>query len=97
MNMEVRDAIKVAEAAAKVINDKLLLYATARLKRKLKQKPLRDIIAKVPGDTWKDRAKALGVSRQAMQRWFDGSARPNETQAKRISELTGVSEKIIRG
>jgi DNA-binding XRE family transcriptional regulator len=58
--------------------------------------PMRDILAKVPGDTIADRARTIGVSRQTMYIWTDEKFRPAPAVAKRISKLTGVPAEHIR-
>jgi DNA-binding XRE family transcriptional regulator len=97
-----KDAIKLAEKVARMTGDKVFALRAASLKQKLHQKPLKPIIAKINAPTWKARAKLIGVSRQAMWRWFKepgapGSARPNIDQATRIAKLTGVPVEVIRG
>jgi DNA-binding XRE family transcriptional regulator len=52
--------------------------------------PMRDILAKVPGDSLTDRAKKLKVSRQTMYVWASEKFRPTRVQAKRIARVTGV-------
>lgn len=52
--------------------------------------PMRDILAKVPGDSLTDRAKKLGVSRQTMYVWASEKFRPTRVQAKRVAKVTGV-------
>jgi DNA-binding XRE family transcriptional regulator len=58
--------------------------------------PMADILAKVPGSTLKDRAKAIGVSRQTMYVWAHEKFRPGLDQAVIISKLTGVPVWKIR-
>ncbi|HEX3520806.1 MAG TPA: hypothetical protein VHT52_01810, partial [Stellaceae bacterium] len=58
--------------------------------------PMRDILAKVPGDTIADRARSIGVSRQTMYIWTDEKFRPAPAVAKRIAKLTGVPAEHIR-
>ena len=52
--------------------------------------PMRDILAKVPGDSLTDRAKKLKVSRQTMYVWASEKFRPTKVQAKRVAKVTGV-------
>lgn len=52
--------------------------------------PMRDILAKIPGDSLTERAKKLGVSRQTMYVWASEKFRPTRVQAKRIAKVTGV-------
>lgn len=58
--------------------------------------PMRDILAKIPGDTLKDRAEAIGVSRQTMYVWMHERFRPGADQAAIISKLTGTPVWQIR-
>lgn len=58
--------------------------------------PMKDILAKVPGDTLKERAEAIGVSRQTMYVWLREKYRPAADQADTISELTGIPVWQIR-
>lgn len=57
---------------------------------------IREILALVPGDTVTDRAKAIGISRQALYRWMESGTRPNNETARRLAALTGISEDVIR-
>ena len=52
--------------------------------------PMRDILAKVPGDSLTERAKKLKVSRQTFYVWLNEKFRPTLRQAKRISKYTDV-------
>jgi DNA-binding XRE family transcriptional regulator len=58
--------------------------------------PMADILAKVPGDSLADRARAIGVSRQTIYVWTDEKFRPVPAMAKKIAKLTGVPVEHIR-
>lgn len=58
--------------------------------------PMTKILAKVPGETLADRARAIGVSRQTMYVWQAEQFRPVGNQAKKIAKLTGVRVEHIR-
>jgi|SRR5215475_3247964 len=58
---------------------------------------LQAILAKVPGKSLAERARMVGVSRQAFHYWASGQARPNSQQLARLSELTGASVAKLRG
>ena len=58
--------------------------------RRLLKTPLREVLAKVPGQTVSEKARKVGVSRQTYYMWQRGQARPNATQAARLEEITGV-------
>src|SRR3984885_7289433 len=57
--------------------------------------PMADILAKVPGDTLSERARAIGVSRQTMYVWAQERFRPSTAQAAIIAELTGIPAEEI--
>lgn len=58
--------------------------------------PMTKILAKVPGETLADRARAIGVSRQTMYVWQAEQFRPVGNQAKKIARLTGVRVEHIK-
>lgn len=58
--------------------------------------PMKEILAKIPGETIKERAEAIGVSRQTMYVWANECFRPQVELATRISNLTGVPVWQIR-
>ena len=68
-----------------------------QLQRAIAMRPMREILALVPGEGTTTRAAVIGVSRQAYYRWLEGSARPNERTCRRIAKLTGVPAEEIRG
>lgn len=59
--------------------------------------PMAVVLAKIPGETITEKAKAIGVSRQAYYAWLYGRARPNPKQAVVIGKLTGLPPEQIRG
>ena len=58
--------------------------------------PMTTILAKVPGDTLKERAERIGVSRQTMYVWAHEKFRPSLEQAVIISDLTDIPVWQIR-
>jgi transcriptional regulator with XRE-family HTH domain len=60
-------------------------------------KPMADILRKVPGATVKAKAERIGVSRQAYYDWLKGLYRPTGEQSKRLQRLTGIPAELIRG
>lgn len=56
-----------------------------------------ELLAKVPGATHNERAKALGISRQGFYNLRNGLSRPNPMLARLLAELTRVPEAQIRG
>lgn len=52
--------------------------------------PMKDILAKVPGDNLAARARKLKVSRQTMYVWLSEKFRPTVPQAIQIWRMTGV-------
>ena len=59
--------------------------------------PMKVILDKMPVATPSERARLLGITRQAYYDWLNDKWRPNIKQATRLAELTGVSVKEIRG
>lgn len=57
---------------------------------------LAEIMLKIPARTHLERARAIGISRQAYYNLMYGHARPNRLTAKRLAALTGVDEGVIR-
>lgn len=60
------------------------------------QPTLGEIILALPSTTHKDRAKMIGISRQGYYNLIQGISRPNTLMAKRLADLTGLSEEAIR-
>lgn len=58
--------------------------------------PMKDILAKVPGDSLSERARAVGVSRQTVYVWLEERFRPVGPQAKRLAKITGVPVEQIQ-
>ena len=56
-----------------------------------------EIILSLPSDTHKDRAAMIGISRQGYYNLIQGLARPNPITIKRLADLTGFAEDVIRG
>lgn len=77
-------------------NDPGLHRYAAKLRNRLTAIPMSQVLAKMPG-TVADKAKHLGVSRQTVYYWLDGSMRPDEARAKTLAGITGFSVAEIRG
>jgi DNA invertase Pin-like site-specific DNA recombinase len=60
-------------------------------------KRMRDILAKVPGNSVSEQCEKVGVARGTYYRWLNGLARPKGEYAARIAELTGHTIKEITG
>jgi transcriptional regulator with XRE-family HTH domain len=58
---------------------------------------LQTILAKVPGESLAEKARVVGVTRQAFHYWATGQARPNTQQLAKLAELTGASVAKLRG
>ena len=56
-----------------------------------------EILTRVPGKTIRAKCKLLGVSPQTFQLWRNGDTRPAGGNVKRLAQLTGVPEEVIRG
>lgn len=58
--------------------------------------PMADILEKIPGDGYRERAEAIGVKRQTVYLWAEEKFRPNAEQAAVIAKLTGEPAAHIR-
>jgi DNA invertase Pin-like site-specific DNA recombinase len=76
--------------------DPALKRRAAKLRDKLAQRPMPEILNLVPGETVIAKAKACGVSRQTFYTWLNGSV-PHPKQAARLAKITGISIAEIRG
>lgn len=74
-----------------------VLRDIARLKRMLSPPPtMEEILLKVPGGTHTARAREIGISRAGYYNLLAGTARRDLRTAKRLAELTGLSESVIK-
>lgn len=94
-------ALKVVEKLMKVApRGSVNRFATRlhdRLIKRLNAVPMTQVIEKIPGASIVAKARACGVSRQAIYYWLNGETRPNEKQAKTLQRLTGFAADEIRG
>jgi|SRR5215471_15128133 len=74
--------------------DTRTLAIMLRLRVKL---PMTKVLAKVPGDNLRQKAKELGVSRQSLYDWQSGKLRPRWPQAEKLAEVTGYKVHEIAG
>jgi transcriptional regulator with XRE-family HTH domain len=68
-----------------------------QLRMAMKLMPMRLVLDKVPGETIRERAKAVGISRNTWYCWYRGEVRPNKRQAERIAKLTGIKPDRFQG
>jgi hypothetical protein len=66
------------------------------LRDRLSVRPMKEILARVPGTTVTTRARVCGVSRQTFYTWMNG-ARPKKAQAAQLAKITGFTIAEIRG
>jgi len=59
--------------------------------------PMATVLAKVPGDSVVEKARILRISRQTYYSWLRGASRPNERQARIISDWTDIPWEDIQG
>jgi len=90
-------ALKHAQRLVDAIHDDegarlIAKYVADRLSR-----PMSTILARVPGKSVIEKARAAGVSRQSFYSWLKGETRPSGAQAQVLAKLTGYSVEEIRG
>lgn len=68
-----------------------------RLRESLAAVPtMQEVLAKVPGTSVTERARAMGLSRQGFYNLLNGVARPDMKTVKILSHLTGYDENLLR-
>lgn len=60
------------------------------------QMDMKEIIARVPGDTLRDRAKRIEVSRMTLYNWLTGKGKPDAESARKLAAITGISADVIQ-
>jgi transcriptional regulator with XRE-family HTH domain len=95
---ERQEALKLADELVRLSAGNMRMQMTAmRLRDRVKQTPIAEILNRMTESTTPQRAERLGVSRQAIYSWLSGRTRPNKKAAKKIAKVTGVAEAEIRG
>jgi hypothetical protein len=89
-------ALKLVERLIEHAPDAGMRKRLMKLRGPLKV-PIQAILDKVPGESVIQKAKAIGVTRQAIYGWLDGLCRPNPKQARKIAKITGFSVADVRG
>lgn len=59
--------------------------------------PITKIIDAIPGDNLTDKARFLGISRQAIHQWLYDGVRPSISIAQRIAKVTKFEVEEITG
>jgi DNA-binding XRE family transcriptional regulator len=59
--------------------------------------PMSEIIARIPGKSDPERARAIRVSHQALFNWKKGLCRPEAELAERVARVTGLRVETITG
>jgi transcriptional regulator with XRE-family HTH domain len=89
-------AMKLVDRLAAISDDEGLQLRVTQIRDRLRL-PMSAVLERVPGDTVIERAKSIGVTRQAYYAWLKGSSRPSRKQARRLAFLTGYDAEAIRG
>lgn len=76
--------------------DRTLHRRAAQIRNRLKL-PMSVVLAKVEGDSVREKCKRLGITRQAYEQWLHGVSRPSLKHARRLAQLTGYDALDIRG
>jgi transcriptional regulator with XRE-family HTH domain len=59
--------------------------------------PMTEVLAELGDFSVIEKAQRLGVSRQAVYGWLDGTSRPGPRMARKLARLTGFDADEIRG
>lgn len=94
----------MSETEVNKLLDQLIRVAPDRFTKRRAMKmrarlalPMEQVLDKVPGKSVIAKADHLGVSRQTIYAWIDGTMRPNLKRAKQLAKLTGFDVDEIRG
>ena len=99
MPMAPKDSYTLAAIThiASTAEDRMVRRDARRMQRRLKARPMFEILALVPGTSVSDRCRALGISRTTYYSWYNGLTRPRDMAAARMAKLTKLSVDVIRG
>jgi transcriptional regulator with XRE-family HTH domain len=96
MSTQAEQALRLIERLIEVAPDANLRLRAVRMRSRLLL-PMSEVLSKVPGRTIRERARLVGVTRQAWYQWMDGTARPSAKRAKQLERITGYPADEIRG
>jgi transcriptional regulator with XRE-family HTH domain len=92
-----KEALKLIERLIELEPDTSTLQYAHKMRERLKL-PMSVVLDKVyPDLPVAEKAKRLGVTRQAYYGWLNGMARPSVKISKKLATLTGYSAADIRG
>jgi DNA-binding XRE family transcriptional regulator len=98
MRMKDRErAFSLAEKIAEQTQGQPYHAQVLRLRKMLQPPPtMKEILAKIEAKDESERAKLVGVSRQGLYNWVNELSRPSVMAAKRLAQLSGIPEDVIR-
>jgi DNA-binding XRE family transcriptional regulator len=64
---------------------------------RIRRIPIIDVLDKVPGSTWAEKGKRIGVARQVVWMWATGRTRPSWRNCERLERITGIKAEDIYG
>ena len=97
--MKSKRAVALADQLIRATNgDDRAGVLAARLRHMLQPPmPMKEILARVPGETNIERARNARISKQTYLNWINGTARPHPKKAAFLARLTGIPVDVIRG
>ena len=95
-NSKQRQFLKLIDRVIKTAPDETIRARAEGIRDRVRL-PLAEVLAKVPGATIDEKAKTLGMTRQAWYGWLEGTSRPNKARAAQLAEMTGYKVEDIRG
>lgn len=90
------EARRLIERLVKIAPDASTTARAKEIRARLKL-PMSVVIDKIPGAHMTAKAASVGVTRQSLYYWLNGTTRPSQKQAKAIAALTGFDAEEIRG
>lgn len=90
-------AVRLADAVVEGTEGQPIHPIAKKLRRTLTPPPtMTEVLGMVPGASLMEKARAIGISRQGFYALSKGTARRSDVLAKRLAELTGLDEQVIK-
>jgi transcriptional regulator with XRE-family HTH domain len=90
MSTDTIETKRLLAQLAEIAPDGAIRRRAGLLQARLKLRPMKEILEHVPGDGYREKAKRIGIARQTIYQWLDGTMRPSRKRARQLARITGV-------
>jgi transcriptional regulator with XRE-family HTH domain len=91
MSTDTVEAKRLLTQLAKIAPDGAIRRRAELMQARLKLRPMEEILERVPGEGYREKAKYIGIARQTIYQWLDGTMRPSRKRARRLAQITGFA------